>query len=130
MRRPRLLLLACCALLASCGGDDNDNKSSGSDAVTIKPGRTLNVDATEYAFHPKRVTVEDAGDVTFELDNRGHVPHNLTIRRGDAELPAVKTIKSGDVKEGTLSLATGNYEFFCSVGDHAKLGMRGTLIVK
>jgi plastocyanin len=37
----------------------------------------------------------------------------------------------GDKDAGsTVKLATGSYTFFCSVGDHEQLGMKGTLRVR
>ena len=32
--------------------------------------------------------------------------------------------------DNTVSMAPGTYEMLCTVGDHAQLGMRGTLMVR
>jgi plastocyanin len=36
---------------------------------------------------------------------------------------------AGESRSASVRLATGTYEFICTVGDHAKLGMKGTLKV-
>ena len=35
----------------------------------------------------------------------------------------------GQVQSGQAELGPGTYELLCTVGDHAALGMKGTLIV-
>lgn len=130
MRCPRLPLLICCTLLAGCGGGDGGSDGGNSRPVTVKTGQTLRLVGDEYSFSPSRVVVIGAGELEFELDNRGRLAHNVTLRRGGAQLTAVPTIKGGQIRTGRLSLATGRYELICTVGDHAKLGMKGTLQVR
>jgi plastocyanin len=130
MRCLRLLLLICCTLLAGCGGGDGGGGGGTSRPVTVKTGQTLKLVGDEYAFHPSRVVVVGAGELEFELDNQGSLAHNLSLRRGGSQLTAVSTIKGGEIGTGTLALAPGRYELICTVGDHAKLGMKGTLQVR
>ena len=41
-----------------------------------------------------------------------------------------KVVRKGGVSTVTIRLAPGRYTYFCSVGDHAKNGMHGTLTVR
>ena len=96
----------------------------------------------ELFFQPNSITVP-AGEATFLLKNGTEAPHNFvlgpdrpvcsqeactygsviaaspTVQAGDADLPF--TIED---------LAAGMYSFWCSIDDHAVLGMVGTLTVE
>jgi uncharacterized cupredoxin-like copper-binding protein len=123
-------LLLASLLLLGCGDDGSGQPAKREGATTIKAGETLTFVANEYSLSPSKARVVGAGDVTLELDNRGRVSHNLTVRRGEAELTAVPAIKSQEIKSGTLSLPPGRYELICTVEGHEKLGMHATLEVR
>jgi plastocyanin len=124
------VLLLASVPLPGCGGDGSEQSAKGESPTTAKAGETLTLVATEYSFSPAKAKVLGAGDVTLELDNRGRVSHNLTVRRGKAELTAVPTIGSKEIKSGTLSLPPGRYQLICTINGHEKLGMRATLEVR
>lgn len=131
--RPRLLAtasLVACLLLLGCGGDGSGDSEKSEGATTVKTGETLTVVASEYELSPSKARVVGAGDVTLELDNRGRVSHNLSVRRGKSELTAVAAIGSREIESGTLSLPPGRYELLCSIDGHEKLGMRAMLEVR
>lgn len=118
------------APLAGCGGGDEDG-SKGS--LTAASGQPVPVKGYEYGFEPGTITVEGRGAparVRFTLTNDGDLPHDLHVRRGERELGGTDTISGGDNTERTISLPPGEYEFYCSIGDHADLGMKGTLEVE
>jgi plastocyanin len=118
---------AVCAIVASgCGGDDDE------------PGRTLTVPANgkvrvvgkEYSFDPERIVVRGAGTLTLTLANRGSLAHNLRLVRGEERAGGVPTFPAGGERTARVNLEHGNYEMVCTVGDHAELGMKGTLEVR
>jgi plastocyanin len=119
-----------CALLAAlggCGGDDEDGQPR---AVTVKPNSTLRVTAEDYSFDPERVVVSGAGRLTIRLRNGGSVAHNLRLRRGEEEVGGTPTFGGGETRSGRVNLEHGRYTMLCTVGDHAELGMTGTLDVR
>jgi plastocyanin len=123
-------LAAPCALLllaAGCGGGDGE--SSGR-TVTTAPGATVTVSAHEYAFDPDRLVVERPGTVTIRLRNEGDLAHNLKVERDGQEIGGTPSFAAGGTRTAKLRLARGKYEYLCTVGDHAELGMTGELEVK
>jgi plastocyanin len=126
MRRLTLALTAL-LLVAGCGGDDDEQPAR---TVAVDAGATVEVVAREYSFDPAGVTVSGAGRVTFELRNEGDVAHNLKVFDGDRELGGTPTFPGGRTESGRVELEPGSYELVCTVGDHAELGMTGTLEVR
>ena len=113
-------------LLAGCGG--GDTKSTGS--ATVSAGGSVRVTADEYSFDPGRLDVDGAGTLTIKLRNAGSLPHDIRVRRDGRDVGGTTSFEPGHTETARVSLTRGTYEFLCTVGDHAKLGMRGTLVVK
>jgi plastocyanin len=115
------------ALLGGCGGDDDEPEPR---AVTVKPNSTLRVTAKEYSFDPGRVVVRGAGPLTIQLRNAGSLAHNLELTQGEERFGGTPTFPGGETRSGRVNLEHGRYEMICTVGDHADLGMTGTLEVR
>lgn len=113
--------------VAACGGDDDDASER---SIMVRAGSTVRVVADEYSFDPARVVVRGAGPLTVTLRNRGELAHNLKLFRGDEEVGGTPTFPGGRTESGRVNLEHGNYEMVCTVGDHAELGMTGTLRVR
>lgn len=126
MRRLSLALTA--LLLASgCGGDDDEQPAR---TVAIEPGSTVEVVAREYSFDPSALTASGPGRLTIRLRNEGDLAHNLKVFEGDREIGGTPTFPGGRTESGRVRLEPGSYELVCTVGDHAELGMTGTLEVE
>ncbi len=115
-------------------------------AATTEPAATAleGAVAVEMAgppphFLPKNVTIR-AGDGMFFLTNTSLAAHNIAIDSArlvlsNERVRNVPLVMSGIVPEGTSAsfvvggLAPGNYYIFCTLSDHAFLGMTGTLTV-
>jgi plastocyanin len=115
--------------LAACGGDDNGG--GGGAAVTFKKGQPVHVKGQEYKFDPSNTVIEGGGGPTqIEFENAGSLAHNLRVEKGGAEVGGTPTFQGGETKTANVDLQPGEYTIVCSVGDHAQLGMKGTLTVK
>jgi plastocyanin len=124
MRRPLVLAACLAAATAGCGAEDGGAPEK---TVTVERGQAARVVAHEYRFDPSGVVV--AGPVRLRLDNEGSLAHNLRVLEGDRDLGGTPTFQGGS-RGATLKLAPGNYRMVCTVGDHAELGMKGTLRVR
>jgi plastocyanin len=136
MPKPRPAILAAVALLAGCGGGGGDGKGDGGEkkgVVTVGHNQPIAFGADEYSFEPRSIVVKSGTTgpsiVRFVLRNNGSLAHDLHVRRGGADLGGTAIFGPGKTESGQASLKPGRYEFVCTVGDHANLGMRGTLTV-
>jgi plastocyanin len=129
-------VVAAAALVCAsgCGGDKKkpdvgDTKG----AVIVGRNQPIAFGAKEYAFDPKNVVVKAGTSkptlVRFVLRNNGSLAHDLHIERGGQDLGGTPVFAPGDTKSGQAMLTPGTYDFICTVGDHAALGMKGTLTV-
>jgi plastocyanin len=130
VRRASLALTTLLAAVAGCGGDDDEGSRG---TLTVASDQPVAVEGYEYGFEPGTITIRAPGaeaEVRFELENTGSLPHVLHVREGDEELGGTDAIGGGESAEATVSLARGEYEIYCSIGDHADLGMTGSLKVE
>jgi plastocyanin len=127
VRRPALPAALLAALLIGCGDDDEEAPER---ALTVPAGATVRVVADEYSFDPARVVARGAGPLTIRLANRGSLAHNLRLFRSDEDVGGTQTFPGGRTESARVNLEHGNYEMVCTVGDHAELGMTGTLQVR
>jgi plastocyanin len=123
MRRALLLAVV---LLAGCGSDSGDQASD--TGTGDAAGGSVELTATEFAFDPSSIQVDEAGKTTFTLVNDGKFGHALEIE-GQGIEEETDTIDGGKTTELTVELKPGEYEFYCPVGNHREMGMEGTLVV-
>jgi plastocyanin len=125
-----LLALGALALfVAGCGGDDDDTAATeATNTEAAGGGGATSVSMTEYAFDPSDLTVS-MGDV-IEVTNDGELPHNLTVEGEDLATSDLDPGASEELEVGARPLPAGDYEFICTIGDHAEQGMTGTMTVE
>jgi plastocyanin len=129
VRRSAVLVALATVLLTACGGDDEE-KNTASRPETLKAGSKLRVVGREYSFKPDKVVVRGAGPLTVTLDNRGSLAHNVRLQKNGEDVGGTPTFPGGNERSGRVNLEHGNYEMICTVGDHAQLGMKGTVEVR
>jgi plastocyanin len=125
LTRFALPLAALALFVAGCGGDEPPGRT-----VTAPAGGTVRVVAKEYSFDPSTIVVGGQGTLRVTLENEGSLAHNLRLFRDDEELGGTPTLPRGRSESARLQVAGGSYEFVCTVGDHAELGMKGKLEVE
>jgi len=79
-----------------------------------------------YSFAPSALAVKKGDMVKIVFKNADGV-HDLRI---DEFAAATRRIKTGE--EDTITFVadkTGSFEFYCSIGSHRQMGMKGTLTV-
>ncbi len=89
----------------------------------------LQVTEVEYRLILSRGVVK-AGPVNLEAIDAGMDPHDLRLRHSGSgpELGAPE-LTSGKRWDGVVNLKPGVYHLWCSLPEHAKLGMRALLHV-
>ena len=124
MTRSALTLAALVLLAAGCGGHGPPGRT-----VTAPASGALIVKAQEYGFDPSTIVVRRPGTLKLMLDNRGSLAHNLKVEKDGNQIGGTPPIRGGEQRSVTVRLARGTYQYICTVGDHADLGMKGTLKV-
>jgi len=124
LTRSALTLAALALFLAGCGGH---GKPGGT--VTAPADGSLRVKAEEYSFDPSTIVLSGAGTVRLTLDNKGTLAHNIKVEKDGRVIGGTPAFPAGETRSATVKLASGTYDFLCTVGDHAELGMKGTLKV-
>jgi plastocyanin len=99
---------------------------------------SLTVDEREWAVVPSQPVVA-AGEVTFQVYDRGEDAHNLTIqgprtRNGPGPIRAQAWLKSGGTATIVTKLPAGTYKLYCSMfagtpQSHEMLGMHALITV-
>jgi uncharacterized cupredoxin-like copper-binding protein len=88
-----------------------------------------NVVAKETEFKialPK--TAVHAGQVTFDVQNDGKIPHDLVVQ-GNGVDEKTPLLNAGQSKTLSVDLKPGTYDLFCSVPGHKEAGMDVKLTV-
>jgi len=83
--------------------------------------------SNNYRFNPAEIRVKKGETVRINFVN-DEGTHNFII---DGLNVRTQTISSGNVDTVTFTAdEVGEFEFYCGVGNHRELGMKGTLIVE
>jgi plastocyanin len=126
LTRSALPLAAFVLLVASCGGDDQPGRT-----VTAPADGAVRVIAKEYSFDPSTILMRGPGTLRVTLENDGSLAHNLKVTRDGEELGGTPSFPGGESRSARVRVVeSGSYELVCTVGDHAELGMKGTLKVE
>jgi uncharacterized cupredoxin-like copper-binding protein len=123
------------AFAAGCGGGDDNSTSTTASATTTAAqggagGSSVDVSETDFKLNPSDPKVK-AGQVTFNVSNDGQTVHSLEVEgpNGDEELPSDLSPGQSGVLGVDLS-KPGKYEFYCPIGNHKQLGMKGEITVQ
>ncbi len=86
--------------------------------------------AKEYSFDPSTIVLRGSGTLRVKLSNEGSLAHNLKVLKDGEVVGGTDSFPPGRTESGSVAVERGTYEFVCTVGDHAELGMKGTLKVE
>ncbi len=88
--------------------------------------KTFTVTGSNFAFAPSTLSVNKGDKVTIIFKNSGGL-HDWKIDEFNA---STKQINGGQSDTITFTAdKSGSFEFYCSVGTHRQMGMKGTLTV-
>lgn len=121
-----MLLLLVMALVAGCGsGGGHGGHAENTDAA--EGARTIEVEATSFAFDPEEIVAAPGEDLAVEL-TATDAEHDFVIDELDAHIGA----DAGDTATGGFDVGdeAGTYTYYCSVAGHREAGMEGTLVVE
>jgi uncharacterized cupredoxin-like copper-binding protein len=121
-------VLGVCAFLA-LGVLDLTDSAGAHPRANVASRSHLQVTEIEYHLILSRGVVK-AGPVDLEAIDGGMDPHDLRLRHVDAtQTIAAPELTPGRRWDGVVKLKPGVYNLWCSLPEHAKLGMHATLRV-
>lgn len=101
--------------------------ASTTDASPTGPVKEFTVISSNFSFTPNTLEVKQGDIVKITFKNANGF-HDFKI---DELQVATKQIKSGESETVQFVVnKTGTFEYYCSVGNHRAMGMKGTLTVK
>ena len=117
----RAIAVALAALaLGGCGGPEP--------AAQARDGR-VEIELDDFLIRPQNVRAA-AGELTFDVSNRGRLGHNFRVRGRRGEPVQIATLLPGGRASETVRLPPGDYKMLCTVANHEQLGMTGRLVVR
>ena len=100
-------------------------------AMSMEKGeRVIHMNARSFKFKPDNLRIAKPGPVTLAVENISDIEHNFTIKN-----PKGQVLKSVDLppkKKTTVTFdlpGPGKYDFYCDIDSHARLGMKGQILV-
>lgn len=89
--------------------------------------KTISIETKNYSFTPNEIRVKKGMTIIIQLQNKEGM-HDFVLDEFTAK---TKQIKTGE--EDVVAFVvdkTGTFEYYCSVGNHREIGMKGSLIVE
>ena len=110
-------------LIVGCGGGNSVPSGANSPAATTSAvGTKVTATEKEYSI-ALSTTAFTPGVYTFDVQNAGAMPHNLTIAGPGVAQQASPNVDAGGSGQVTVTLQKGTYELWCSIPGHKQLGM-------
>jgi plastocyanin len=120
MKRSTILTATALAILAA--------GVVGQASLAAPTAQTIRV--TETSYRIKLSAKPKAGVVKFVVRNASDDPHDFVIRGGGKTFKS-RVLAGSSGATVTAKLKKGvRYTFWCSVGDHAEEGMKGSFVVR
>lgn len=109
---------------------DTPTSSSGQTSFaegTISEGvREFNINGTNFKFDLAGIKVKKGDTVKINFTNRDGM-HDFVL---DGLNIRTKVLKLGETESITfVADKAGSFEYYCSIGQHRQMGMKGTLVV-
>lgn len=93
--------------------------------VTASAPKTIQMKSGNFFFDPSIITAEPGQEITIHFtENAGF--HTIVID----SINLVKKVEADGTVIFTAPIEPGDYEFYCNIGSHLAMGMKGTLTVK
>ena len=88
--------------------------------------KAIEVEGGNFYFKPNEIKVKKGEKIVITLKSAGGM-HNFVIDEFNVES---ETISGGSTTFEFVPDKAGTFEFYCSIGNHRQMGMKGKLIVE
>jgi len=108
--------------------DNVEAENSGSELITEDENGVVvvNMEAGSFYYNPNKITVKKGQTVRIEFKAKDMM-HDINIDELDVDGPIVEAGESATVE--FVADTAGEFEYYCSVGQHRSLGQVEILVV-
>lgn len=89
--------------------------------------KTFEVSGQNFSFAPSEIRVKKGDRVKINFTNQNGL-HDWVLDEFSARTPKIQSGQTASVE--FVADKTGTFEFYCSVGEHRAMGMKGNFIVE
>lgn len=97
------------------------------DNIVKEEAKTIDIEAGSFYYSLKEIRVKKGDKIKIVMTAKDMM-HDFNIDELGVKMPVVKAGETGTVE--FTAEKVGEFEYYCSVGQHRKLGQVGTLIVE
>lgn len=85
------------------------------------------VEGGSFYFKPNLIKAKVGVPVTIKFTSVGGMPHDFVVDEFNVK---TEQIANDNLEFEFTPTSAGTFEFYCSVGNHRKMGMKGSLVVE
>jgi mono/diheme cytochrome c family protein len=98
--------------------------------IAAKNGKLeIPADPTGQLAYVTKEATAPAGSLEISSKNDASIPHDIALEGGGVSGKG-EVVQGGGVSKFTVTVKSGEYQFYCTVAGHREGGMEGTLTVK
>jgi plastocyanin len=128
LARGAAALAICAAFLTACGGNDSADTQASAKSGSSGGGQALTATEADFSISLDEDSLT-AGTYDIEVVNNGHATHDLVVEQNGKDVAKSDTVGPGKSTTLTVTLESGKYVFYCSIGNHRAMGMETTVSV-
>lgn len=106
---------------------DESVQQKSTDGAMMEKVKTFNISGKNFEFSEKEIRVKK-GDTVKIVFTSSNGFHDWTVDEFNAKTKQINTGETSEIE--FVADKAGTFEYYCSVGNHRKMGMVGNLIVE
>ena len=128
LARGAAALAICAAFLTACAASDSADTQASTKSGSSSGGQALTATEADFSITLDKDKLT-AGTYDIDVVNKGHATHDLVVAKDGKNIGQSDTVGPGKSTTLTVTLESGDYVFYCSIGNHRAMGMETTVSV-
>ncbi len=112
----------------AAGGNLNQSSANSTDTIPDSAvNRNIDIEGANFKFSPNEIRVNKGDMVKINFTNKEGF-HDFVLDEFNVKIPPINAGETATVK--FTADKSGTFEYYCSIGNHRIMGMKGNLIVE